>query len=333
MNTNETSSVASADADRPFVMILGHRYNLAPGESLPPDPATLPDGPRWNDIPAKSRSVSLPLRIFLLLRSGLCPALGWFFLIVSTLGLIFIGSVVRFDDILCDLGSWQDTELTATIVSSNPLSMSEGENRVHEHQFEHKNEDGTSIVGICYSKKRLIPFIEYDLYRTAKEPVRYRLKNTTLSKLSLGSSLALTCFDLLFLLLGLAFVVQSFIKGARTIRLLSQGEKAKAVPVRVENTSVKVDTIPVRKITYSYSLDGNIVHTSTKAAEIARLTDEGYEILFHDRSNPPKTLLLDELSEKVQLVPGNGFRISPLALFWPLVFLGLFIWEIVWLVG
>lgn len=333
MNTNETLAAPSSETDRPFVMILGRRYNLAPDESLPPDPSTLADGPRWGDIPSEHRNVTVPLRIFLLLRSGLCPQLGWFFLIVATLGLFFIGSVVHFDDMLYDLGGWKDTGLTATIVSSIPLSINEGENRVHEHLFEHKNEDGTNIVGTCFSKKRLIPFIEYDLYRSVKEPVRYRLKNTALSKLSLGSSLALTCFDLFFLLLGLMFVVQSFVKGALAIRLLAYGEKAKAVPVRIENTSVKVNDIPVRKITYVYSLDGKITQTSTKAAEIARITDEGYEILFHDRSNPPKTLLLDELHEKIEIVPGSGFRINPLLLFWPLLFLGIFIWEIAWLIG
>lgn len=332
MNTEKTLAADSAPEDRPFVMVLGRRYVLATGESLPPDPTSLPDSQRWNDIPERNRLVSLPLRIFLLLRDGFCPALGWFFLVLSTLGLIFIGSVVHFEEMIYDLGSWQDTELTATIVSSNPLSISEGENRIHEHVFEHKAKDGSTIVGTCYSTKRLIPYIDYEMYRSAKEPARYRLKNTSLSKLSFASSMTLLCFDLFFFFLGGAFVIQAFVKGSRSIRLLASGEKAKAVPVRVENTSVKINDVPVRKITYSYCLDGNILQTSTKAAEMARLTDEGYEILFHDRSNPPKTLLLDELSEKIKLVPGEGFRINPLLLFWPLVFLGLFIWEIVWLI-
>lgn len=226
-NFSSVNEFSAGGEERPFVIINGKRYLLAPEEETVIAPEKLENSENFLNLPSPPRTLSFLMKTFLVLQNGPVPFFGWGFM---TFGLIFP---------------------IVIILTKENLN----------HSF-----SGIIIFAASF----FIP------------------------------------------LAGLFLVCRTWFCGRKIIKLLINGRAGKGVPVRVEDSGVRINDQPIQKITYYFVDHNNIKRKAfAKGLDVSRLTDEESELVLYDEYNPETSFVFDELHGIINIIHQKGFAISP----------------------
>lgn len=306
------------EQQRPFVMVDGKKYVLAADEHFEQKPE--PEIFQW--LTGPPRSISLTVRLLLLLSNGHAPLLGWFF---ACFGMIFC---ILFAPVglksLADLthrnfklnGKGHVVEVTKTNTSVNDTSV---------YRFVFEDADGRS--GKCFATgQRFKEGAEVDLEKCGD---RTRIVGSRLSHMG-GIFIIFIPFVFLFPIIGIAVVFYGALQGKKAIHLLQDGEIGRGRYLDMKLTGTKVNHQSVMKLHYQFeAADGETYDAYATALDTEKLTDDPVEPLLYDPLDPTKSVLLDSLPGNVRFDEFEGiFKANPFRVFLPTLFCLVFLAEV-----
>lgn len=238
------------------------------------------------------RAVSLLLRLKLLLGSSMFSTIGWAF---TGMGFCFAWIFVGQSQAALLFSPIDDPRITqGTVLEVGASNFSENEREVWKARYAYSVE-GVPFEGEAYAYN--VPFnrgdevaIEFD----ADHPNRSRIPGMRRRAFGYG-----VLFVLIFPLVGLIFLSIGLKRKLRLMRLLQVGEFTVGRLSAKEATNVTVNDNPVYKLTFTFLDDrGMERHTTVKAHELDRFTDDEEEPLLFDSRQPNVASLLDEVSPR-----------------------------------
>jgi hypothetical protein len=211
-------------------------------------------------------------------------------------------------------------DLLSTLLSSRGVVVVEGRvtgvrqtrasvggRRVFEVAYQFSAPDGAQRAGRSYTTGR-----RHEVGQSVRvEYLAPELSRIEGARRTLFGPVALV--SLLFPALGAALAIVGVRSGARTLRLLRDGQLASASLVKREATNWQINDRPVELLSFEYSGADGVSRTLTqRTAEAGELTDERREALLYLPESPERATLVDALpkvvavNEQGELVSGAG---------------------------
>lgn len=305
-----------------FVTLCGRRFELDQEDSLTADLTALPDTESWQAVPPAPRFVSWPVLLHMLYFGGG----GLFGLVFAGMGafvlvILFSAGPIHFHLLLADMGQWvpvaDATAPAPELVSSGPMRFSVNDEDVHRHRFRWTRADGSKGNGECYSGTILSQESPLALEQLKGQPDVVRIQGTSLSLMNIKSTLFALFFPSAFVAIGLLITFWGAPRRVRNARLLRDGATAKAVPVRVKTTGVRVNEQSVYRIEFRFlGDDGQECEVAVKTLHLERFSDEPYEVVYYDPLAPKRAVVPSLLPLGVKLAINEGYtaRVLPLVL-------------------
>lgn len=320
------------EQDRPFVMVGGKKYVLAEDEQAEP---TGPEPEIFQRLTEPPRSVSLAVRLLLLLNNGSAPMFGWIF---ACFGMIF--NIVFLPMAFGGLVDWihwgYEPAGKGEIVEVVDAKTKVNEREIFRYVF--KQTDGNK--GQCYTGKGRFKIGDsVDLEQSGS---KVRISGTQLSPM--GRLSIFPIFVVIFPPVGISIVLYGTFQGRKAIRLLQDGEVGRGRFIDMKATGISVGGAQpgikahhslqpkryVMKLHYKFTADdGETYDAYATALDTSRLTDDSVEALFYDPMDPTQSVLLDSLPGKVRFDEmERTFKANPFRVVLPVLFCGLFIVEL-----
>ncbi len=238
------------------------------------------------------RPISLLLRLRLILGGSMFSTVGWIF---TGMGFCFAWIFVGHSQAALLFSPIDDPRVTqGTVLEVGNSNFSENDREVWKARYAY------SVEGVPYEDEAFaynVPFnrgdavtIEFD----GDNPERSRIPGMRRRAFGYG-----TLFVLIFPMIGLILVGVGLKRKLRLMRLLQVGEFATGRLSGQEATNVTVNDNTVYKLTFTFRDDrGMERHTTIKAHELDRFTDDEEEPLLFDPGQPNVASLLDEISPR-----------------------------------
>lgn len=260
-----------------------------------------PSSRHLRDLPP--RHIDLFTKITTLF-GGFGQQFGWIFF---TMGSLFCWIFIPLSDAKFWFESdrnWQET--IGKIVSVEPTNSSVNDTPVYQY-FQSFEVDGQRYTGISYTVGK-----QYD--SGTETTVRYNATDQNKSYIK-GSRRAVfpafVLFVLLFPLIGLGFIISSFFKNAKAIRLLEIGELNRGKLVSKEATNTRINNRTVYKYEFEFEVGGR-QHKAICKTHLGHLVeDEEREIILYDRFNPTFNFVFDAMPNTPNINEAGMLQAAP----------------------
>jgi hypothetical protein len=238
-----------------------------------------------------------------LLLGGPVHQIGWLFLVV---GMVFSWFFVADSELWTPVAfSGQTDHVDGRVTGIEPTSASENDARIYGLRYTYEW-NGTRHEGISYTfDSHAEPGASVSVELVRSRPEVSRVQGLRYRKFGVMVS-----FVLLFPLIGFGMVVHSMRRGLRNIRLLAQGQPALGTLVDKQPTGVKVNEVPVYKLTFRFEdRDGREQQGAIRTLHTEPVEDERHERLLYDPRAPGHIVLLDDLGRDVS-VDDRGYLVA-----------------------
>ncbi len=253
------------------------------------------------------RHVPLSTRLAVVFGGALAGTLGWWFLFLGTLGASLVLKAELVEELVMTVAP---TEVVpGKVLGSAPTSASMNNQPIYRVRFEFTPKEGRALRAAGYVVSGPPPTgsplsVEY----LTLDPKVARPAHGMRSRVGLWGVLVLV-----FPTIGALFVVPAVLRGIRNVRLLAEGEVAKARRSALRPLNMAVNRRQVFEYEFTFEdRQGQLHSTTLKSVRRPELEDEELEFVLYDPWNPEWSCVLDNLPGAVKF--DRGGQIAPVGL-------------------
>ncbi len=239
-----------------------------------------------------------------ILFGGFAQQFGWIFF---TMGSLFSWVFVPMSDAKFWFEfnkDWQETK--GKIVSVEPTNSYVNDTRVYQY-FQSFEMGGQRYTGKSYTvEQRYNSGQEITILFNANNPNESYIKGSRRAEFP-----AFVLFVLLFPLIGMGFIVTSFLKNIKAIRLLEIGEFTRGKLVSKEVTNTKNNEQTVFKYAFEFEVGGRKQKATCKTHRCHLVEDEEKEIILYDRFNPEFNFVFDAMPNVPNITEAGMLASAP----------------------
>ncbi len=236
---------------------------------------------------------------------GITAALGWFFL-----------PFADFEGLYRFRGPLETAE--GTVVASREANLSINDTPVYGQDYRFVGPDGVERKGTSYATgEQLPPGTRVTIEFPAGRPEISRIRGMRRGKFPIEGWVGVLVLGALvvFVGIGLGFLVTGLRRGLRANRLLAAGELALGRLKSREATSTQINNRTVWKFTFEFEDSGGRTHEAMARTHLAEnLSDAAGEYLVYDPLDPSCAAMIDHMpggvviSESGELEAGHAAR-------------------------
>ena len=236
------------------------------------------------------RSVPLSTRLAILFGGALGGSVGWPFLMLGTFGASHVLKPEMVEDLIMTVAPTEVAK--GEVLGSAPTNASANNEPIYRIRFEFTPKEGRPLQSAGYVVSGPPPSgtpleVEY----LAWDPKVARPTRGTRSLMGMWSLLVL-----LFPAIGASIVVPAFLRGLRNVRLLVEGEVAKARRSARRPLNMYVNRKQVFEYEFTFEdRQGKLHRTKHKSLRVPELEDDELELVIYDPWKPDRACIVDSL--------------------------------------
>ena len=239
------------------------------------------------------------------LFGGFAQQFGWIFF---TMGSFFCWIFIPMSDAKFWFESkkdWQET--SGKIVSVEPTNSYVNDTKVYQY-FQSFEVNGERYTGKSYTVgQRFSSEQEVTVHYNANDPEKSYIKGSRRAEFP-----AFVLFVLLFPLIGLGFIITSFLKNIKAIKLLEIGEFTRGKLASKKATNTRVNKQTVYKYTFEFEVGGRKQEATCKTHLCHLVEDEEKEIILYDRFNPEFNFVFDAMPNVPNITEAGMLASAPI---------------------